>query len=177
VALAAAVPTGQAQESQVRQYELPNLDGLELVVPPGWQDTVDQPPDGGSPTIQLHPAAGAPFEVLITPVWAQPPDRPAPDAETLREIVRGAAERLRGQVVEEDIEIRRLQGLGGVGFYFVATDRAPEEFKYMNQGELQVGDLTLMFTILTNDGQDAVVEQAFAMLVSARHRSTGMDQR
>jgi hypothetical protein len=179
VALLAVQAPGWAQDTGARRYELPNLDTLELVVPPAWDETVDQPVDGGPPTIQLRPKDGEPFEIYITPDWPDAPDEAVPDAETLRETVRGAAERIRDQVAEETLEIRRLQGASGVGFYFVATDRAPqpEEFRTMNQGALQVGDLTLMFTILTNEGQDAVVEEAFALLRGAVHRDTGLDQR
>jgi hypothetical protein len=35
----------------------------------------------------------------------------------------------------------------------------------------------LTFTILTNEGQEAVVEEALAMLKGAVHRDTGLDQR
>ena len=177
--LLAGQPPGSAQEAAASRYELPNRDTLELLVPPNWDATVDQPDDGGSPTIELRAREGASFEIYITPDWPDAPDEAVPDAETLRETVRGAAERIRSQVVEENLEIRRLQGASGVGFYFVATERAPqpEEFKYMNQGELQVGELTLTFTILTNDGQEAIVEEAFAMLSRAVHRNTGLDQR
>lgn len=178
VVLLAAQSPGQSQETAARRYELPNLDSVELVVPPAWVETVDQPDDGGPPTIQFRPREGPAFEIYITPDWPEP-GQTATDPDTLREIVRDQAERMRDQAVEQTLDIRRLQGTSGVGFYFVATDRAPkpEEFKTMNQGALQVGDLTVMFTILTNDGQDAVVEEAFAMLKSAVHRDTGLDQR
>ena len=170
---------GQVPEAGANRYELPNQDSLELLVPPAWDASVDQPEDGGPPTILLHPKEGAPFEIYVTPDWPQGVDESIPDAETLRESVRGAAERMRDQAVEQILEIRRLQGASGVGFYYVATDRAPlpEEFKYMNQGMLQVGGLTVLFTILTNDGQDTVVEEAFAMLKTAVHRDAGLDQR
>jgi hypothetical protein len=178
MAMLAVNAPGRAQETGARRYELPNLDSFELVVPPAWEETVDQPDDGGPPTIELRPREGAAFEIYVTPVWPDPPDGLVPDAETLRESVRDAAERIRGQVVEEKLEIRRLQGASGVGFYFVATDRAPlpEEFRFMNQGAMQVGELTVMFTILTNEGQDAIVEEAIAMLKAALHRNTGLDQ-
>jgi len=160
------------------RYGLPNQGSLELAVPPAWVDSVDQPEDGGPPTIELHPREGAPFEVYLTPDWPEAPDGTAPDVETLRGTVLAAAERSRGQTVEETPEIRRLQGASGVGFYFLATDRAPQpdEFQFMNQGALQVGDLTILFTILTNEGQEAVVEEAFAMLRSATYGASGVDQ-
>jgi len=184
VALLATPSAGWTREAGAHRYELPNLDILELMVPPAWDETVDQPDDGGPPTIRLRPKEGAPFEIYVTPDWPESPDEAVPDAETLRETVRGAAERIRDlppgeKPAEETPEIRRLQGASGVGFYFIATDRAPqpEEFRYMNQGALEVGDLTVTFTILTNEGQDAVVEEAFAILKAAVHRDTGLDQR
>ena len=177
VALFAGQSEVLAQESWPRSYELPNLDVFELTIPSIWLDSVDQPTDGGPPTIQLKPAAGPAFEIYVTPNSPNTPDESEPDAETLRERVRAEAERMHGQIVEHSPEVRRLQGASGVGFYFVATDPAPqpEAFRYMNQGLLQVGDLTVMFTILTNEGQEAVVEEALAMLKGAQHRDTGPD--
>jgi hypothetical protein len=168
-----------ADDSLLRRYDLPNLDTLELALPAGWQDESDLPPGGVPLTIRFYAAEGTPFEVFVTP---ESPERTAAgvrDSAALREAVRDAAERMRPQAVEEPIEIRRLQGGSGIGFYFSATDRAPqpEEFRYMNQGALQAGELTLWFTILTNDGQEAIVADALTMLQAAVHRSTGLDQR
>jgi hypothetical protein len=176
-ALLVANTAGQAEDASARAYELPNLDIFELEVPPGWNDTIDQPADGGPPTIHLRPTEGAPFEVYVTPAWPEGPVETAPEAEALREQVRDAAERVRDQVDEQLPEIRRLQGESGVGFYFAATGDAPQpdEYGYMNQGALQVGELTVMFTILTNRDQDSVVKQALAMLTGALHRRTGPD--
>jgi len=175
-------PGGGAQEpgsGPVRRYELPNLDQLELELPAGWRDDIDAPPSGGSPTIQLSPEMGAPFEVHIAPEWPASAGEPAPDSEALREAVRAQAERTRAQSVETTTEIRRLQGADGIGFYFRATESAPQdgEFRVMHQGALRVGRLTLWFSILTDEGQDATVAQALQMLASAVHRATGLDQR
>ena len=178
LALLAAQSAAFAQDARPRSYDLPNLDAIELTVPSTWQDSVDQPADGGPPTIEFKPPVDPAFEVYVTPNWPNTPDESVPDTETLREKVRTEAERMSGHMVERNPEIRRLQGASGVGFFFVATDPAPqpEEFRTMNQGLLQVGDLTVMFTILTNEGQEAVVEEALAMLKSAIHRDTGLDQ-
>lgn len=167
-----------AEDTPPRRYELPNRDTLELTLPAGWQDEVDSPPGGVSLTIRLYRADDAAFEVFITPEWPEPTAPEAPDAETLRAAVRDAASRTQPRAIEEILEIRRLQGASGVGFYYSATDRAPEpaDFRNMSQGALQAGNLTLWFTILTHDGQDAVVAEALAMLQAAVHRETGLDQ-
>ena len=82
------------------------------------------------------------------------------------------------ELVESFLEVRQLSGGNGVGYYFSATDRdqAPGEFKFMSQGALQVGSLTLWFVILANDGQDTVAVEALAALQTAVHRRTGLDQ-
>ncbi len=175
--LAAALAV--ADEPPVRRYELPNLDTLELTLPAGWVDSIDIPPGGTPLTIEFRPAAGLPFEVYVTPQWSDPEAPRVVDADALRDAVQDAAERIRPQAVEETLDILRLQGESGVGFHFSATDRAPlpGEFPCMTQGGLQVGDLTLWFTILTSDGQEAVISEALGMIQSAVHRQTGQDRR
>lgn len=179
--LAAAIAAGgaaHAQAPELRRYELPNLDTLELLLPPGWADRVDHPP-GGKLTIELGPAQGAPFQVFVTPEWTDPTSPEVRELPALRVAVRDAAERIKPQVVESFLEVRHLAGANGVGYYFQATDRAPraDGFKYMSEGALQVGDLTLWFTILTNDGQDTVAVEALSILQTAVHRRTGVDRR
>ncbi len=167
-----------ADDTRVRRYELPNLDTLELTLPPGWVDIVDVPPGGAPLTIQLTPSAGPPFEVHLTPQSPDPAGTSEMDADALREAVRESAERIKPQAVEETIEIRRLQSASS-GFLFSVTDRAPqpEEYRYMTQGALQADHLILWFTILTNEGQEATVAEALDMLQSVVHRGTGQDQR
>lgn len=175
---ALAAPPAHAQDERIRRYELPNLDTLELLLPAGWVDRVDHP-QGGKLTIELGPATGEPFQVFVTPEWQDPTDPEVREGPALREAVRDAAERIRPQAVENFLEVRPLSGANGSGWYFAATDRAPraDGFKYMTQGALQVGDLTLWFTLLTNDGQDTVAVEALAVLQSAVHRRTGHDRR
>ncbi len=88
------------------------------------------------------------------------------------------AERIKSQAAEAYVEMRHLSGANGSGYYFTVTDRSPGpgEFKFMSQGALQVGELTLWFTILTDEGEDTVAVEALAMLQAAVHRRTGLDQ-
>ena len=88
-----------------------------------------------------------------------------------RERRSSAVEGVKSQAVEKELRIVELQGRTGPGFDFTATDRAPRpgEFKFMTQGNVQVGGLSVLFTILTNDGQDAVAKQALDMMRGAAH--------
>ena len=167
-----------ADESSVRRYELPNHDTLELNLPAGWVDHFEAPQGGGPPTIEIAISDGGPRQVFVRPEWADPTANEVRELPQLRDAVRDLAERIQPEAVEGYLEVRHIAGANGVGFYFTATDRdpGPGEFKFMSQGALQAGSLTLWFTILTNEGQDTVAVEALAMLQGAVHRRTGHDQ-
>ena len=96
---------------------------------------------------------------------------PRSTADEMRRDVERAAERAKPQAVEKTIEVKELSGSSSLGYYFSATDRAPApgEYKYLTQGMIRVGGLVVTFTILTNDGQAAIVADAVAMIGSASH--------
>jgi hypothetical protein len=165
-------------EPASRRYELPNGDTLELTLPAGWADQVEQPEGGGPPTIVMSISPDGPRQVFVTAEWPDPTAKDVRELPQLRDAIRDAAERVKPQAIESYLAVRQLNGANGVGYYFSATDRdpGPGEFKFMNQGVLQVGTLTLWFTILTNDGEDTVAVEALSMLQAALHRRTGLDQ-
>ena len=178
LALAPSAASAGADEPALRRYELPNEDTLELILPAGWSDELVQPQGGGPPTIEIAVAEGGPRQVFIRPEWADPTSNDIRELPQLRDAVRDLAERIQPDVLEPYLEVRHITGQNGIGFYYTATDRDPGagEFKFMNQGALQAGDLTLWFTILTNEGQDTVAVEALGMLQGAVHRRTGHDQ-
>lgn len=177
LAALAASGDAMADDDRLRRYELPNFDALELGLPPGWLDSVEQPPGSDVLTIELRPPAGAAFEAYLTPEWTERPPGRVQDAETLRESVRDAAARLPAPAGAEPPDIRRLQGRDGVGFYFVADEAAPEDGpRHLVQGALLVGELVLRFEILTHDADDPSVALALAMLQDAQHLDRGHDQ-
>jgi hypothetical protein len=154
-----------------RRFPLPQMGELELTMPYSWKDQLRQPPQGLPPTISLTPATGNSFQVLITPKWEVRPGVFVPSKKEIRNQVQGAADRAKSRAVETTINLRELVGASGGGYYFSATDRAPNpgEFKYMTQGALRVGEIALMFTVLTNDGAESVFPESLAMLRSAKH--------
>ena len=180
VLIAGAIAAGpvSADDAGLRRYELPNGDTLELTLPAGWVDHLEEPAGGGPPTLEMAIAEGGPNQVFVTPEWPDPTAKDIREPSMLRDAVRDLAAKIKPQAVEGNIEVRQLNGANGIGYYFTATDRDPaaDEFKYMNQGAIQVGNLTLWFTILTNEGEDTVAVQALSMLQAAVHRRNGLDQ-
>lgn len=165
-----------ATETGIRSYPLPDHGAIQLRVPKSWQDETRQTPDRMPPTIVFSSKGGIPFQVLITPFYSVRPSMEMPKLAEVRSSVENAALRAKSQSVEKSITVKELKGSGGHGYYFSATDKAPQAgaFKHMTQGMLRVGDLAPTFTVLTNKGGEGIVADVLAMLRSATHM-TGSD--
>jgi hypothetical protein len=173
----AAVTAAMAADGEKKVFALPDNSKLELTIPPGWKEElkVDQgskAKQGAAPAaVALTPRDGAPFEVFVQPVARQKPGTSADTAIHMRHNVQQAADKVKPSALEPYLPVEPLNGAPGQGYYFSATDREPKpgEYKYLTQGMLLVGDVVVSFSILTNDAQEKVKDQALAMLKSASH--------
>src|SRR6266513_7235 len=163
------IHAGVAGAASNRQYRISDRSALILSVPSGWAAHAESKGAKAPITIHFSPESGAAFSVQVTPRALAGDARNASD-EDLKRGVLGAAEGAKAQAVEELLPAVELVGTRARGYYFRATDRAPKpgEYKHLAQGMVGLGDVRLAFTILTNDGQDAVVYQALGMVRSAR---------
>ena len=160
-----AVTGAMAADGEKKAFDLPDKSKLELVIPAGWKDEQKEK------SIALTPREGAPFQVSVTPVARQKPGASADTAIRMRHSVQQSADKVKPSAIEQYLPVEPLTGAPGPGYYFSATDREPKpgEFKYLTQGMLLVGDVVVGFSILTNDAQEKVRDQALAMLKSASH--------
>jgi hypothetical protein len=167
----APAATAFAADGEKKAFALPDDSRLELTIPAGWKDE-SKPNKGSAPaTTVLTPRDGAPFQVTITPLARQRSGASADTAIKMRHGVQQAADKVKPTALEHYLPVEELTGAPGRGYYFSATDREPkpDEFKYLTQGMLLVGDVVVSFAILTNDAQEKVRDQALAMLKSASH--------
>jgi hypothetical protein len=163
--LSLATATAIAADGEKKAFALPDNSKLELAIPAGWKDEPKEK------SVALSPREGAPFQVVLTPVARQKPGASADTAIQMRHNVQQAADKVKPSALEPYLPVEALTGAPGPGYYFSATDREPKpaEFKYLTQGMLLVGDVVVSFSILTNDAQEKVKDQALAMLKSASH--------
>jgi hypothetical protein len=91
------------------------------------------------------------------------------DPNKLRAIATTISRDALAQSVEMTIPVHELTGTDVHGFYFSATDRAPkpEEWKYLTQGMVNIDGAPFAFTILTNDGQEAIGKAALEVIRTA----------
>ena len=158
--------------AHAKDYPVPDKTTLQLAVPATWKDEVREGDRGYPPTIIFMPREGPAFQVLVTPIWRPRPEIQIPTAEQIRNSVQRVADQMKTQSVERELPVVEFKGASGPGYYFSATDKAPapEEFKYLTQGMLLVGELAVTFSVLTNDGQEKVKDDALAMLRSAAQK-------
>jgi hypothetical protein len=161
----ATAATAIAADGGKKAFALPDDSKLELAIPAGWKDELKEK------SIALSPREGAPFQVVLMPVARQKPGASAETAIQMRHNVQQSADKVKPSALESYLSVEPLPGAPGPGYYFSATDREPKpgEFKYLTQGMLLVGDVVVSFSILTNDAQEKVKDQALAMLKSASH--------
>lgn len=165
-----SLPASGLAAGSEKRFALPERGFFQLSVPSGWTDQFDQ--NSKSPLISFRQSQGQPFIVSITPAWQTAAGKSALSREELRTEVEEMASAIHMFSVEQDdIKVNEFAGASGPGFYFFATDAAPGPggYKFMNRGMLKVGDLSVTFTILTNEGQDGIIRAALEMLKSAVH--------
>jgi len=165
---ATQVSSGIAEETIVRQYAGSDYGDIQFNVPVSWKDEVSKSNKSASPTIVFTRKQGARFKVLIT--LLPPINKDILKPEIMRQKVQSAADSIKSQAVENELKLTEIRGNSGLGYSFTATDRAPKpgEYKIMTQGMIQVGEKVLAFTILTNAGQQNIINSAIAMLKTAK---------
>src|SRR4029450_4869802 len=145
--LVTATAVAQANTPAPRRFTLPEHGQFVIPVPTDWKGR------GGQPATRER----------------QPQSR-----DELRAAVQRGVDGAKTQALEKELRVVEFQGRTGPGFYFSATDRAPkpDEYKFLTQGAGRVGELSVTFTILTNDGQEAIVKQALDALKGATQEPT-----
>jgi hypothetical protein len=165
-----------AQEAaQTRQYSLPGHGSLVLKVPSGWRALDRSLPKPPSVLLRFAPASGDAFKVQVTTAWIEPAKRDSSPA-SLKERVQATAKNLLKQSVEAEATILELRGDHAQGYYFSLTDRGqgsgPDDYKYLTQGTVLTGELTIVFTILQREPGLPDRERALRMFADAVHSKT-----
>jgi hypothetical protein len=177
VALCVAAALLFPQAPSARRFPVPGHGELVLQVPETWQAVGGQPPGDLPPTFTFSPSSGTAFKVMVTAGGFAKPGMPPMDADALRQQVKVFARNAEPQAVETSLAVKELKGPASHGFYFSATDKAPKpgEFTCLVQGMARVGDIILVFTILTHDGQEAVRHAALEMVrLALIHSDSGL---
>jgi hypothetical protein len=170
-ALATLLPA-HAADGELRAWPVPGRGKLEMVVPADWYD--DPRSQGVAlPRVRFFDQLGArpPFDMTVTIAWSTGKEASYKDPARLRAFVAQSADELAPATAEKRFPLREFQGENGVGYFFQATIQSPVvgAWPHLTQGAFVAGDLLLAFSILTQAPKSPAIEQALAMLRTARH--------
>lgn len=149
--------------------DLPGGARLVMDLAEGW--TYSTFVSNESATVRASPAPAAEALLLLTAIPLQA-GRSLPTAETLREAVAVQGNSKLSSALQEELVIRELNGEASTTFLYHLTDRRvgdrSGEFREAHQGLILVGRLLCAVTIFAHTGDDHLVGEAEAMLLSAR---------
>jgi hypothetical protein len=152
----------------IHRFALPDHGAILLQVPNSWSGQIQHTPNRVKPNIVLSPVAGPRFEVRLTTWWTVRGSMP-PSIDVLERGTQNLAKSVKSQPANEAIEVKPLGQPAARGYYFSATDAqaGPEGFKFYTRGMARVGQLTVAFTILTDDPDSSIVMDALNMVNTA----------
>jgi hypothetical protein len=155
-----------------RAFLVPGRGTLLVTTPAAWGFRASRPGTIGPRDIQFMDPGGD-YQMMLTLFPdAQAMLQGAPTAKAFVEMARDEA---KPKAVEPDPQLVALKGTGGDGFYFQLTDKdlvgkppKPEDWKYLRQGALVMGESLLFFSLLSNVKESPVLDGALHALSEAR---------
>ncbi|MES2609034.1 MAG: hypothetical protein V4679_02285 [Pseudomonadota bacterium] len=149
---------------------MPGRDDLVIDLPAQWRAQVRRPHGELPPSVAISGSDAKALQMLLTPIWPVGSAPRPPTADELRGLVQAGATRAQPKAVESDLPLKDLGAPGKTGYYFSATDRAPEPdgYKHLTQGMLGMNELRVTFTVLVNGAPQEPTAQALELLRSLR---------
>ena len=149
---------------------LPGRDDLVIDLPAQWRAQVRRPHAELPPSVAISGPDATALQMILTPIWPAGSSSRAPTADELRAQVQSGATQAKSRAVEAELPLKDLGASGKTGYYFSATDRAPEPggYKYLTQGVLGMNELRVAFTVLANGQSQEPTAQALELLRSLR---------
>lgn len=172
-ALATAGGVGAAYGDAVAEdYPVPRHGELRLQVPAQWQVKYIFAADGSRPpSFRVYPLEGSDFDMSMTVYWHDGMDQDITGAESLRARVEQAGAEAMKSSTDQRLAVAPLEGAAGPGFLYDLQDTAAatEDYHYLTQGALAVGQLVVVFTILTDERPSPHREACLEFLRAIRH--------
>lgn len=174
--LIAAMLAGKAaqanDETGREEYDIPDHGTLIMDVPVKWQAKFYQPEDDGFPIISFFPFKGPDtFQLSVGVFWSTDALRDLTDPHNLRRFVESVGQKVLEQADQDSLDLEEIVGHSGIGYLFDLTDMdaGEDEYQYLTQGALGVGNIVVVFSLFTREDQQQKIRQkTLKMLKNAK---------
>ena len=168
--LGASPVVGAEQERY--SVTMPDGPAVSFVQPKGWHITTEEA--GPSVTVELSPASGDDFLMLVT-IFPFQPNSPGSSPDGLRTAVFEAGNQKLAGALQDSIELTEVRGSVAMGYLYHLTDRNPErgpgDYREATQGMMLLAPYVASVTVLTHSEDDGTVERAIELLKSIKVES------
>lgn len=155
-----------------RAFVVPGRGTLVVPVPSTWGFRARKPEEMQPRDVEFTDSESD-AKLLLT---IAPDARPALKGDpTTRTFVESARDAAKPGAAETELPLVELKGRGGSGWYFLATDRSlvdkaprPDDWKYLRQGALLMGQSLAFFSLFSNVKDGAAPDAGLRALSEAR---------
>jgi hypothetical protein len=142
-----------------------------MSVPVDWQENsrmLEVPP---AVTLAYRLPSKKDFYMKITSAWEPQQERSSREPGWLRRAVEKAGQRLLGQSGERNLKLNEIHGPHAQGYYFQLAhkEKLPiGEFKYVLEGVIDLGKITVVFTVFSTVKDLPEISESLRVIESAR---------
>lgn len=170
---------GASSPARKKTYPIPGHGTLELDLPAGLGDLLDQPAGDVPPAIALKADDGS-YAVMVVVAWRDPADSDFGSADHLRRVLDQERAPYLKQVGATDAPVVNLTGGPNSGVAYLLVDKAlvgkppePGNWPYMRQGVIKAGDLLLKYILMMYSMKPDPAPVVEGILMGATHRPEG----
>jgi len=170
---------GASSPARKKTYPIPGHGTLELQLPAGLGDLLDQPAGEVPPAIALKADDGS-YAVMVVVAWRDPEVSDFGSAEHLRRVLDQERAPYLKQVGTTDAPVANLTGGPNPGVAYLLVDKAlvgkppePGNWPYMRQGVIRAGDLLLKYILMMYSMKPDPTPVVEGILMNASHHPEG----
>lgn len=169
-----AVPAEPGYEIDTEVFEIPGHGELIMEVPRLWNYNFTKSDENTPPLITFYVLDDNKqeiFQLNMSVFWEEGYSRNITRLDYIKAMVTEAGNNTLRFSDENQLELKEITGRAGQGYYFALTDSSAgeDEYRYLIQGALGVGQVLLVFSLFSNDADEILSEAMFRSLESARH--------
>ncbi len=172
-----AISLEPVEEKGSRHFPVATGEGnFAIQLPATWQTEMHEPKKGKHTTINIRPNHGGHFLIRLTAMPLTATRMVHNSKYSLRNWLKESADRYLPTSIESKVELTELEIEDGFGYYMQLTDKKPKNkaarkksLPVWNTGMAWVGDLFVIFSIFTREGDTETVDQGIKLITGARH--------
>ena len=158
-----------------RNYPVPDHGELVLKVPENWEVTYLSLAEDKPPVITFYQTDSQKreiFQLNLSIFWDDGFKRKITNPDNIKALVTNVGESILESSAESELVLNPISGVAGQGYYFKLSDKAAktDEYKYLTQGALGVGEVLLVFSLFCYEPDIQLQNMALEMMQTAIHK-------